>query len=314
VPSVACVLGAAIAFGTVSVLARRAYELGSTPGSLLGVRMLVAALLLTALALRSDPPRLCASDVGVGAGAGVAFAAAGLCEFEALSLAPAPTVVLLVFVAPVWIALASWAAGGGPPGWPTASAIGLILTGLALLVGVPGGGEADTAAVILALGASVLSAAFLLAMAELSGRMPPWHAALIAAWAAALATLVVQPAGLAHELSRPAGAAYGIAIGGLTACGLGLLASGLRRASALWASAVIGAEPLVVTVLSWLLLGELLSGTQLAGAAGVVLGVTAMSALSAPEPPAPSSIGRTRQRRQGSHRPPRPARSARRRR
>ena len=119
--------------------------------------------------------------------AGAAFAAAGLGEFEALSRAPAPTVVLLVFVAPVWVALASWAAGGGPPGWLPACAIALILVGLALVVGLPGGGgAADHAAVGLALAASVMSAAFFIAMAGLSRREPAWRAAWLAAWAAAI--------------------------------------------------------------------------------------------------------------------------------
>jgi drug/metabolite transporter (DMT)-like permease len=300
-----------MAFGTVSVLARRAYEAGSTPVSLLGVRMLVAALLLTGLALRSRPSRVRPGDLATGAAAGVAFAGAGVGEFEALSRAPAPTVVMLVFVAPVWIALASWAAGRGPPGWLPACAIALILAGLALVVGVPGGRETNGAAVGLALGASVMSAAFFVAMAELSGRVTPCIAACIAAWAAWITTLVLEPTGFGRELSRPATATYGVAIGGLTACGLGLLATGIRANSALWASAVIGVEPLVAAALAWPILGEFLSATQLAGAAGVLLGVTAMSVLTGRGPPASAATDRTRRPPPGSRPPPRPARNAR---
>ena len=69
--SVGCVLGAAIAFGTVSVLARRAYEAGSTPVSLLGVRMLVAALLLTGLAMRGGSWRVRPGELAAGAAAGI---------------------------------------------------------------------------------------------------------------------------------------------------------------------------------------------------------------------------------------------------
>lgn len=314
VPSVACVLGAAVAFGTVSVLARRAYELGSTPVSLLGVRMLVAALLLTALALPRRPSRIAPGELVTGAAAGVAFGAAGLGEFEALSRAPAPTVVMLVFVAPVWIALASWAAGDGPPGWLPGCTIALILAGLALLVGVPGGRETDGAAVGLALAASVMSALFFLAMAQLSGNTTPVGAACIAAWAAAITTLAIHPTGLGSELSRPATAAYGIAIGGLTAGGLAMLAAGIRTSSALGAAAIIGVEPLVAAALAWLVLGEFLDGTQLLGAAGVLAGVTAMSVLSGREPPSSAATGRTRPPPPGSRQRPRPARTAPRRR
>ena len=311
--SVACVLGAAIAFGTVSVLARRAYEAGSTPESLLGVRMLVAALMLTGLAVRGGSWRTHPRELATGAAAGTVFAAAGLGEFEALARAPAPTVVVLVFVAPVWIALAAWAAGQGAPGWLPAAAMALILAGLALVVGVPGGRAADGAAVGLALGASVMSAAFFVAMARLSGRATPWRAACMAAWAASITTVLVEPTGLSRELSQRATAGYGLAIGALTACGLALLAAGLQANSALWASAVIGVEPLVAAALAWPILGETLSPTQLAGAAGVLLGVTAISLLSGREPPAPAATDRTRRRPPGSRPPPRPARNARRR-
>jgi drug/metabolite transporter (DMT)-like permease len=301
-----------MAFGTVSVLARRAYELGSGPSSLLGVRLLVAALVLSALSARSLQPRIRPRELASGIAAGMAFAAAGLGEFEALARAPAPAVVLLVFIAPVWIALASWAAGRGPPGWPQACALALILGGLALLLGVPGGTRLGVGAASLALGASVMSATFFVVIAGLARRVAPLRAACIAAWAAAIATVVLEPAAIASELSRPATATYGIAIGCLTACALGLLASGLRTTSALWGSALIGVEPLVAAALSWLLLGELLSGAQLAAAAAVLLGVTAMSVLTAPDPPARAATDRTRPRRPGSRRPPRPARTARR--
>jgi drug/metabolite transporter (DMT)-like permease len=308
------VLGAATAFGVVSVLARRAYELGSSPVALLGARMLVASLVLTPVAVRVHRSSIRARELMTGAAAGLAFAGAGLGEFEALARAPAPTVVLIVFVAPVWVALADWASGEGPPGWLPACGVVLMLVGLALLLGVPGGGGTDPTAVGLALAGSVMSAAFFIAMARLAERLAPLGGACIAAWAAAVATLALRPTGVASELSSAATAPYGLAIGCLTACGLGLLAAGLRAGSALWASALIGVEPLVSAGLSWALLGEFLDGTQLAGAASVVLGVTTMSVLTGPEPRGPSATGRTRLRPRGSRRPRRPARSARRRR
>jgi drug/metabolite transporter (DMT)-like permease len=308
---VAPVLAAATAFGAVSVLARRAYELGSNPASLLGVRLLVAALVLSGLCAWKRMRRVRPPELALGAGAGAAFAAAGLGEFEALSRAPAPVIVLLVFVAPVWVALVSWAAGRGAPGWPTAAALALILGGLAVLLGAPGGNGLDPGAAVLALGASVMSALFFVVLAELTRTVRPLRAACVAAWPAALLTLAFQPDGIGHELSKPATAAYGIAIGCLTACALGLLAAGLRAGSALWASAVIGVEPLVAAALSALVLGEVLGGAQLAGAAAVLAGVTAMSALTGPAPPSPDATGRTRRRRRESRPPPRPARSAR---
>jgi drug/metabolite transporter (DMT)-like permease len=93
-------------------------------------------------------------------------------------------------------------------------------------------------------------------------------------------------------------AAHGIAAGLLTGVGLALLASAVRSTSALTASAVICAEPVVAGILAWLALGELLTPVQLAGGAVVLLGVARVTALSARAPPGLGATGRTR--------PPRP--------
>jgi drug/metabolite transporter (DMT)-like permease len=312
------VLGAATAFAAVSVLAKRSYEAGSEPVSLLGVRLSIAALLLSAVALpsrgierRPGPGR---RELGLSLLAGIGFAAAGLGEFEALSRAVAPAVVLLVFVAPVWVALAGWLLRGDRIGWPGACVLAALLAGLALVVAAPDGRAPSGAAVALALGASVMSAAFFLALDELGRAVPPRLAACGAAWVAALAVTPLDPGGVARELLRPETAAYGVAIGALTALALALLASGVRASSALTASAVICAEPVVAAVLSWLVLGELLTGAQVAGGALVLLSVTALPAVSGRAPPGCAATGRTRRPRPGSRRRRRPARSARRRR
>jgi drug/metabolite transporter (DMT)-like permease len=304
-------LGAAAAFGAVSVLAKRAYQAGSDPVSLLGARVMVAAVLLGVIALPAQA-RLRARELALCALAGLAFAGAGLGEFEALSRAPAATVVLLLFVAPVWIAAASWLFRGERLGAGRSAALAGLLSGLALLVAAPDGRPPDLAAVVLALGASFMSAAFFLSLNEAGERIPSPLAAWVAACVATVVVIPLDPGGAAEELLRPETAAYGLAIGALTGCALVLLTSGVRLASALTASAVICAEPVVAAVFSWLLLDELLTPAQLAGAAVVILSVIAFSALSDRAPPELGATGRTRRRQRGSRPPPRPARSARR--
>jgi drug/metabolite transporter (DMT)-like permease len=308
---VGSILAAAAAFGAVSVLAKRAYQAGSEPISLLGARVAVAALVLTALALPMRA-RVGRREVALCLFAGLAFAGAGLGEFEALSRAPAATVVLLLFVAPVWIALAAWLVGGERLGRGRAVALAGLLSGLALLVATPDGHPPDSAAIALALAASVMSAAFFLGLDEAGGRIPAPIAACVAASAATVAVVPLDPGGVADELLRPETAVYGLAIGALTAFALVKLASGVRLASALTASAVICAEPIVAAVLSWLLLDELMTPAQLGGAGVVMLSVTGLSTLSGRAPPERGATGRTRRRRPGSLPPPRPARSARR--
>lgn len=306
-------LAAATAFAAVSVLAKRSYEAGSEPVSLLGVRLLVAAVVLSAVALPSSETTD-RRELGLTLLAGAGFAAAGLGEFEALSRAAAPTVVLLVFVAPVWVALAGWLVRGERLGWPGACSLAVLLAGLALVVATPGGRAPPGAAVALALGASAMSAAFFLALDELGRDVPPRLAACGAAWVAAMVVVPLDPGGVARELTRLESAAYGVAIGALTALALALLVSGVRASSALTASALICAEPVVAAVLSWVVLGELLTGAQAAGGALVLLSVAALPALSGRAPPGGAATGRTRRPRPGSPRRPRPARSARRRR
>jgi probable blue pigment (indigoidine) exporter len=221
-------------------------------------------------------------------------------------------VVLLLFVAPVWIALARRLVRGERLGLERATALAVLLSGLALLVAAPDARSTDAVAVALALGASVMSAAFFLTLHEAGERVPAPLAGCAGAATATAIVVPLDPSAAARELMRPETAGYALAIGALTGVALVLLTAGMRLASALLASAVICAEPVVVAALSWLLLGELLAPTQLAGAAVVLLSVTAFSALSGRAAPGRAATGRTRRRRPGSRPPPRPARSARR--
>lgn len=276
--SVLTILGAACAFGSVSVLAKLAYDAGSSPRALLAARVVVAALLLgVAGASTLGAGRVEARDLALGGGAGICFAGAGLLEFKALARLPAPTVVVLLFVAPVWVALGEWALWRAPLGWMRGVLIGVVVLGIALLAGSPGTGPPEGGAVFAALAASTLSATFFLLLERLVARVGPGRASCLTALGAAVVATLADPHGVVEEVGRSATAGYALGIGALTAGGLGLLCTGLQRASALSASAIVGAEPLVAAALSWLLLGELLSGMQLAGAAGVLIGVTGLS-------------------------------------
>ena len=271
----AALLGAAAGLGAVSVLAKLAYSAGAQPPSLLTARIAVAAVLLVPLAARrrtlGEVP-LQARHLALGALGGAAFATAGLLEFEALSRAPAATVVLLVFVAPVWVALASWALWRTPPGWARCGMIALVLAGTALLVATPDRQGLDHGAVALALIASVLSAAFFLTMAELVAQVRPRRATcLLATGAAPCSIVATAEAPMAAFGSVPVGW-YALSIGALTACSLWLLCTGLGRTSALSGSAIAGAEPVVAALLSWLVLGEVLGTLQLIGAIAVLAG------------------------------------------
>jgi drug/metabolite transporter (DMT)-like permease len=299
VPAVGSLLAAATAFAAVSVTARHSYGAGSEPMSLLGVRLLVAAVVLSLIGGPCLREPIRAREAALAALAGLAFAGAGLGEFEALSRAAAPVVVVLVFVAPVWLALGARLIHAERFGLGRALALAAILAGVALLAAPTGSAAPTAAAVAFALAASVMSALFFVTLERLGRRLAPRRAACLAAWAAAAAVVPLDADGVARELARPVTAAHGVAVGVLTALALALLASAVPSSSALSASAVICAEPVVAGVLAWLALGELLTPVQLAGGAVVLLGVARLTALSARAPPGPAATGRTRPPRRG---------------
>ena len=305
-------VGAAVAFGSATVLAKSAYRWDAEPVPLLGVRLLVAALLLTAAVRPRSLMLLRRRELAAAAAAGVAFAGAGVGEFLALARAPAPTVAVLVFLAPAWIAIYMRVAERRRLGAARALAVTALVAGLALFVSVPGGSAPDAGAVALALAASAFSAAFFLMLERLGRGRAMLGSTAVATWAAAAVVVPIDPSGAAHELGRPATAAHGLAIGALTAAALALLAAGVAApGAALIASALICTEPLVVALLSWAVFGDVLTGAQVAGGVTIVMAVVSLSALSARSPPSPASTRRTRRRRPGSRPPPRPARSAR---
>jgi DME family drug/metabolite transporter len=294
VRAVAGLIGAAAGFAAVSVLAKVGYREGAQPSSLLAGRVAVAAAVL-AVSCVTCRTRVTTRQVALGTAGGAAFAGAGLCEFEALFLAPVAAVVLLVFLAPVWVALGSWLIWRAAPGWRRAGAVAIVLLGTGLLVGGPGGHGIDGMAAGLALLASGLSAVFFLITSRLVPEIGPRRACgLLGAGAAALTLATTNDAALA-ELSTPRRAGLVAAIGLLTAASLLLLASALGRTAALTGSVIAGAEPALAAALSWIALGEGLSAVQVGGGAAVVSGVTLLALhvadLTDPPPPVKPNRG-----------------------
>jgi drug/metabolite transporter (DMT)-like permease len=283
VRSILALLGAAVGLGGVSVLAKLGYQAGAHPVDLFAARMTLAALLLAPAGAAA------ASGLGwrllaLGGMGGAAFAGTAMAEFEALSRAPAATVVLLLFVAPVWVALGSWLLWHSAPGWRRSGLVLVVLAGTALLVASPAGAPADPTALGLALGASVLSAAFFLCMARLREELAAPAAAALLLVAAALWAAPLTAGSLAGSFDRPPVAACAVAIAALTAGSLVALCAGLGQVSALSGSAIAGVEPAVVALLSWVVLEEELSPLQLGGAAVMLAGVLGLAGLTRAAP------------------------------
>lgn len=278
-------LGSGAAFGAMSIFGKLAYGEGSTVGTLLAVRFVLAAALFWALVLAGGAGRevraLGARGVGIGLvlGAG-GYALQSGCYFAALQRLDASLLSLVLYTFPAMVAAAAVALGRERLDGRRLAALGLASGGLALVVAGAGAGALDPLGAVLGLGAAVVYSAYILTSERLvAGMRPIVLAALVCTGAAAALT---AGAGLLGEL-RP---------GELTAAGWGWLASlavvstvvsislffaGLRRVGPTTASILATAEPLVTVLLAFLVFGEALGAVQLAGGALVLAAVLVLN-------------------------------------
>jgi drug/metabolite transporter (DMT)-like permease len=270
------IAAAACGFGAVSVLAKLAYDAGCAPRSLFASRIVVAGVLLAPLGL-GRPLSLSGQRLALVAGGGAAFCGAGLLEFEALARLPASVVVPIVFVAPLWVALLSLLLFRAPPRGRTTCVFPLVLAGLTLLVGIPGGSEPDPGALTLALGASLLFGVVFLILERLVATGSPVRSVAQVMLAAAALAAIVETPGVIGELGSSPNFRYALAAGAITGVSLVLLAVGMVRTGAFRAAVITGAEPLAAALLGWLVLREALSAVQVIGGLVIVVAVAGAS-------------------------------------
>lgn len=270
-----CLLSAA-AFSSSTVFGRFALDDGAGVMTILAVRYSGAALLFLLL-LRLTGQVLpgwqaIAQLLALGASA---LSAQAVLFYSALARLDAGLVTLLLYTFPAIVAVGAIALGREAPNRRKLAAVGVATAGTALVVGGDATLAADSFGVLLALGAAVGAAGWLLIGDRLLREIPPL---VVSALTAAGAALALWPAGLVVDGIRfefgPTGwwAILGIV---LVATGLAISTSmaGMVRVGPTVASVLLTVEvPLAVTWAA-LLLGEYLQPLQLAGGALVVLAV-----------------------------------------
>jgi drug/metabolite transporter (DMT)-like permease len=154
-------------------------------------------LLLTLVALRGwKPLRLPAADLGrmflLGT---LGVAASNYLYYLAIQRTNVATAIILQYTAPVWVLLYSVARGLHKPTLQRVAAVGLAVTGIALVIGIFGSGgfRLDTIGVMAA-----LTAAFSFAFYNIGGhtiltRYDRWTVLLYVIFSAALFWIVVNP-------------------------------------------------------------------------------------------------------------------------
>ena len=279
--SLVAVVVSAACFGTLAVLTPLAYAAGALPLPLLAWRFLFASLLLALVAGARRPRSLLvpASDLARYAALAVTgYGAASICFFFALKFADAAVVAVLLYAYPAFVTLASWVFLGEKATWQRGAAVLTTFLGCALVVGVLGGAEhAQWQGVVLGLGAAVGYTLFnLLSHRWLPGRsqlvMMTYTFAIAAVMAAVLTLAIGQ------SLST---AGWGVQVWWLlgaivlvpTFAAVVLYLQGIRGLGPSQAAVVSTLEPLFTIVLAWVVLGQHLTASQVAGAALVLLGV-----------------------------------------
>lgn len=188
------------------------------------------------------------------------------------------TATLLANLAPLFVTLAAWLLFRNPPGVRFAGALAVALVGMMLLVqgDFRAGGQAWVGDVL-----GVITAMFYAAYQITVNRVRAQAStARIMAWSSAVTAVLLAPVvWLSGEVWLPATAAGWLKLIGLAliaqAAGQSLIAYALAHLSAVFASVGLLVQPVVAGVLAWLLLGETLSASQLAGAALVLAGIAA---------------------------------------
>jgi len=266
------VLVSAAAFGTTPILAKFAYAAGLTPLQTLTFRFLIAAAILFGAALGSgrNPLRVGRNALPLFLVGVVLYAGMAGAFFGALTVLPASLAELIAYLYPALVAVGSWLLFGERLGLRLVVALAVSFAGLALLVG---GAQVRWGwPLLLAFISPVLYAGYILASERLMrGVAAVASSALVHAGAGLTLTaalLVVGPRALPATVS-----AWGIVlvIAVLPSVfGISLLLAGIVRTGAIRAALLSTFEPVVTIALAALLLGDRLSGPQLAGG-GMVL-------------------------------------------
>jgi drug/metabolite transporter (DMT)-like permease len=263
----------AAGFGAMAIFAKLAYRDGVSLATMLFLRFAFAGLLLAAWGMMRSMRWPRGRDLlwllAMGA---VGYVGQAYCYFAALQYASAGLVALLLYLYPAIVTLLSSLLFGRRIGVGRAWAVAVALTGTALTVG--GDLQSQTIGIVLGLGAALIYSAYILAGEGVISRVGPLPGATVVMLAAAV---VYGGAAFQSGLNLPATSTgwlsvIAIAVFSTLLAILGFF-KGMEKLGAADASALSTLEPLITIGLAALVLGEAVSGVQLAGGALILAAV-----------------------------------------
>lgn len=283
---IALVVLASVSYGVQGIIAKYAYAGGAGVPALLAVRFGVASLVLWTLVPLL--PRVKRPALRYGTPALVGFAALGALfvtnsgtYYTSLTLLPAGTAAVLVFVFPALVVL--WGAlwFGDRLSAPKLVALAAALLGVALTVepwvAVAVGAALSLPGVLWALGSALSNSWYVVLAARFGRGASPLAVALYSFPVTALLFALYLP--FAGPLGMSGGAWMAcVGIGVLTGLAGYAYLAGVVRVGASRAAIIATAEPATTMLLGALLLGEAVTPAKLAGAAMIALAVALLSA------------------------------------
>jgi drug/metabolite transporter (DMT)-like permease len=275
-----CLLSAA-AFGAMGIFGKLAFEDGATAGTLLAARFAIAAVALWCLTLmkgsvsqmRAVTPRDLAIALGLGA---CGYALQAGCYFVALEHLDASLLSLVLYTFPAIVTVAAVALGRERLDRRRVLALGLVSTGLVLILGTVGASNVSGVGVALGLGAAVTYSTYILTSDGVASRVPALTlATLVCTGAAASLTIGSALAGQLHPGQVTlAGWGWLACIAVVSTVGaITLFFAGLSRVGPTSASILSTFEPIVTVALAAGVLAEHLTPIQVAGGALVLTAV-----------------------------------------
>lgn len=275
---VACIVAAALLWATLGPVARYLLQAGVGPLEISFWRAAIAGALFAAHALARRQRGLAIRDVPAVAG----FALVGvtlfyLAYFRAVELGGASLAAVLLYTAPVWVALGAAALLGERLTARRLVAIALSLAGVVLVAGAsdgPVGRAAPTAAVLWGLLAGLAYASYYIFGKRWFARYEP---AVVFAVAMPLGAAALLP--MVDFASKPPWAwAVLVFIAAVPTYGAYLLyAAGLARVDATRAATVATLEPIAAAAIAFVAWNESLRPIAYAGGALVIAGVLVSS-------------------------------------
>jgi drug/metabolite transporter (DMT)-like permease len=277
---------AGVALGTLGPLSSIAYADGMTSPTFAALRATIGATMLAAILVVTRAERVPLSDLrkldrallGLTA---VAQAALSLCIFAAYATMAVAPVLAVYFCYPLIVAAASIALGRERLTRTRALALGIALAGLVAVVfgGAGVSGRVSAAGMLLAGLAAACQATYLVASRAGFTKLPSQQATgVILAVAAVLMWLVAAPievmSGHAGSWLLSPTVWIAVAVAGILGAALAKvwLLRGVRRVGGTRAAVLMLAEPVTGVLLAGILLGQGLTGAQLAGGVAVLCG------------------------------------------